>query len=210
MSNETLGIFIALEGGEGAGKSSLIKLLHDKISGRFPALEIIVTREPGSSSIGTSVRDLLLHNNEKVIPEAEALLFAAERAQHVYEIIKPALERGALVICDRFIGSSVAYQGIARGLGAENISSISAFATGGLTPDRTYILDVDPKIGLARKHDQKELNSMETESLEFHYAVREAFLELSRQPNTLLIDANNALEDSADYCAFDIVKLLPN
>lgn len=208
MSSNTSGMFVALEGGEGAGKSSLIRLLHDKISSRFPELEVVITREPGNSSIGQSVRDLLLHNSGKVIPQAEALLFAAERAQHVHEIIKPALDRGALVICDRFTGSSVAYQGVARGLGAEEVSSISAFATGGLTPNRTYILDVDPRIGLARKHDQKELNSMETESLEFHYRVREAFLELSRQPNALLIDANNDLENSAYLCTLDIVKLL--
>lgn len=169
-----------------------------------PDLEIVVTREPGNSSIGDDIRNLLLHKNEQVSSRTEALLFAAERAQHVEEVIRPALERGALVICDRFVDSSVAYQGVARSLGAEDIAALSDFATNGVKPDITYIFDVDPIVGLARKHDQKELNSMERESLEFHQVVRDAFRETAERENALLIDAHQSIESATSICVEDV------
>lgn len=210
MNDTFPGLFVALEGGEGAGKSSVINLLSDKIEQRLPNQEIVLTREPGNSSIGVDIRNILLHNDEKVHPVTEALLFAAERAQHVHEVIAPALARGALVICDRFTYSSVAYQGVARGLGSEEILAISHFATQGIQAERTYILDVDPVVGLARKNDQKELNAMEEESLEFHTTVRNAFLDLANEPGALLINARESLESAAELCADDLLNILDN
>lgn len=165
-------MFIVFEGGEGSGKSTQAAQLADAVSalGQVP----LVTREPGGSPLAERIRDIILDDASRDIPaEAEALLFAAARADHVAEVIRPALARGDVVICDRYIDSSAAYQGAARGLGVQRIRDLSMWATGGLAPDLTVVLDVDPAVGLARARDA---NRLERESREFHRAVRAAFL----------------------------------
>jgi dTMP kinase len=177
------GLLITLEGGEGAGKSSLLGHIKQYLTSRAPNKEIVYTREPGSSSIGDAIRKLILSNDgTEIDAKTEALLFAADRAQHMAEKISPALDRGAIVVCDRFIDSSYAYQSVGRGLG-EFIVELSAWAVSGRDPDLTIILDIDPKIGIERKYAQAELNRMEEESIEFHYKVREAFLSLANKGN---------------------------
>lgn len=172
------GMFVTLEGGEGAGKSTLIKAIASYIREIDSEAEVVTTREPGGGSIGAAVRNIVLSSEfDHLDPRAEALLFAADRAQHVAEVIRPALERGALVLCDRYIDSSIAYQGHARGLGAEEILRLSDWGTAGTHPHLTLVIDIDPNVGLARKHAQKETNRMEDLNINFHHAVRQAFLD---------------------------------
>ena len=173
---ETPGLFIVFEGGEGAGKSTQVGLLRDALIAQ--GREVVVTREPGGTPAAEAIRALVLDPaNAGLDSRAEALLFAAARAEHVAALIRPALARGAVVVCDRYIDSSVAYQGLGRDLGAEQIREISAWATENLFPDLTVVLDIDPAIGLARAGQVSEApDRMESEDLSFHQMVREAFL----------------------------------
>jgi len=164
------GLFVAFEGGDGAGKSTQAALLVSSLRDR--GLDVVQTREPGGTEVGAAIRQLLLEPDSAIDAKAEALLFAADRAQHVAQVIRPALERGAVVVSDRFLASSIAYQGFARDLGPKKIEEISAWATDGLFPDLTILLKVSPEIGLARAKDR---NRMEAESTEFHLAVTEGF-----------------------------------
>lgn len=186
------GLFITLEGGEGAGKSTFLRNLMPQLEQlNHSHREILITREPGSSSIGDKLREILLSDSVTPISaETEALLFAADRAQHMSEKIEPVLAKNGIVICDRFMDSSYAYQGVARGLGSF-ITDLSVWAIKGRKPDLTILLDIDPVIGIQRKHDQKELNRMELESIDFHRQVRDSFLEIAGQEpeRFLVIDA---------------------
>ena len=163
------GVFVTFEGVEGAGKTTQIARLRSTLEGA--GLNVCVTREPGGDALGESVRDLLL--NTDVSARAELLLFLAARAQNVEQIIRPHLANGGIVLCDRFIDSSVAYQGYARGLGATTVRRLNAFAVNGVVPDMTVLLDLAPEIGLAR---QTAHNRMEAQGLEFHRRVRQGFL----------------------------------
>ena len=170
MTRAYPGLFVAFEGGDGAGKSTQAALLVSSL--REQGLDVVQTREPGGTEVGAAIRQLLLEPDSAIDAKAEALLFAADRAQHVAQVIRPALERGAVVVSDRFLASSIAYQGFARDLGPKKIEEISAWATDGLFPDLTILLKVSPEIGLARAKDR---NRMEAESTEFHLAVTEGF-----------------------------------
>jgi dTMP kinase len=206
------GLLITLEGGEGAGKSSLLVHIKQYLAETLGDREIVYTREPGASSIGNSVRELILANNGlEIDPKTEALLFAADRAQHMAEKITPALDRGAIVVCDRFIDSSYAYQAIGRGLG-NFIVELSNWAISGRKPDLTIILDIDPKVGIQRKHAQSELNRMEEESLEFHYKVRDAFLSLAEEEDDrfYLIDAEMPTEEVSRLAKVRLEQLILN
>lgn len=189
------GLFITLEGVEGTGKSTITaRLIKDLNLLGIPA---IATREPGGSTIGSTVRSLLLDPNLPALdPRAEALLFAADRAQHVAELITPALESGQMVLCDRYIDSSIAYQGIARGLGAKEIKDISLWGTDNRMPDLTFLIDIDPEVSLGRKTGD-EVNRMEQQQLEFHKSVRFALLELaSMEPERFhVVDGTITLEE---------------
>jgi dTMP kinase len=166
------GAFVVFEGGEGAGKSTQCRLLADALERR--GHEVVVTREPGGTAIGEAIREVLLGaGSHGMAARTEALLFAAARSEHASALIRPAVARGAAVVSDRYLDSSVAYQGAARGLGEERISELSLWATEGLVPDLTVVLDVAPAMGLARAGDA---NRMEAEPEEFHQRVREAFL----------------------------------
>jgi dTMP kinase len=170
------GLFITFEGVDGAGKTTQIALLRATLE--QDGFDVCVTREPGGDPLGESVRQLLLHSD--MTPRAELLLFLASRAQNVEQVIRPHLAAGGVVLCDRFTDSSLAYQGHARGLGAETVARLNAFAVNGVTPDLTLLLDLPPEIGLAR---QAEHNRMEGQGLEFQQRVREGFL-LAAQNNT--------------------------
>lgn len=168
------GYFIAFEGGDGAGKSTQVRHLVEALeaAGR----EVVVTRQPGGTALGAALRDLVLHG-EAITPRAEALVFAADKAQHVEEVILPSLARGAVVVTDRYTDSSVAYQGAGRSLGAQEVADLQSWAVGGLTPDLTVLVDVDPATGRRRRggtHDR-----MESEADAFHTAAREHFLAMA-------------------------------
>ena len=169
------GRLIAFEGVEGSGKSTQLELLRETLEGRD--IEVVVTREPGGTPAGERVRALLLDPEVELDPRAEALLFAAARAELVAEVIRPALERGAVVLCDRYLDSSLAYQGVARGLGRGPVEEVNRFATGGLLPDLVVLLDLDPADGLGRRTG--ELDRIEAQDLGFHRRVRQAFCDLA-------------------------------
>lgn len=168
------GLFVAFEGGDGAGKSTQSRLLGSALEalGR----EVVLTREPGGTELGLSIRQVLLHGDH-VAPRAEALLFAADRAHHIATLVRPALDRGAVVLTDRYMDSSIAYQGVARALRREEVRDLSVWATEGLQPDLTVLLDVTPELGRARRagvHDR-----LEREEDGFHQAVRQGYLDLA-------------------------------
>jgi dTMP kinase len=177
------GRLIAFEGVEGAGKSTQLELLRQALEGRRGdppvdrSREVVVTREPGGTPAGERVRALLLDPEVELHPRAEALLFAAARAELVERVIRPALERGAVVLCDRYLDSSLAYQGGARGLGRGPVEQVNRFATGGLLPDLVVLLDLDPAAGLRRR--ARDPDRIEAQDLDFHRRVRDAFLDLA-------------------------------
>jgi dTMP kinase len=193
------GIFVVFEGGEGAGKSTQVTRLSQALIGE--GHDVVVTREPGATDMGARIRSLVLSNGDGAdapSPRAEALLYAADRAHHVATVVRPALGRGAVVISDRYVDSSLAYQGAGRTLPVQEISWLSSWATGGLKPDLVVLLDVDPTVGLARV-DSRGLGSdrLESESKSFHERVRYAFLDLaSADPKRyLVLDAARPAEE---------------
>ena len=195
---EASGVFLAFEGGDGAGKSTQADLLADWLTGHGHT--VVRTHEPGGSPIGAQVRRLLLSTAEHPMsPRAEALLYAAERAEHVASVVAPAMSRGDVVVCDRYLDSSVAYQGVGRGLGADTVEQISRWATGGLVPTLTVLLDLDPQQALSRSEDQAD--RLESEPLVCHRRVRRAFVDLAaREPHrdVILDAARPASEVHAD------------
>ena len=169
------GRLIAFEGVEGAGKSTQLELLRVALEGR--SREVVGPREPGGTPAGERVRSLLLDPGVELHPRAEALLFAAARAELVERVIRPALERGARVLCDRYLDSSLAYQGGARGLGRGPVEQVHRFATGGLLADLVVLLDLDPADGLRRR--SRDPDRIEAQDLDFHRRVRQAFRDLA-------------------------------
>lgn len=188
------GFFITLEGPEGAGKSTQARLLADAL--RSAGYEVVVTAEPGGDPVAQEIRTILLHSKSAIVPEAELLLYLASRAQHVRHVVLPALESGAIVVSDRYADSSFAYQGYARGIDLDTLRKLNDFATGGLTPDLTILLDIPVEDGLERQQDR---NRFEAESVEFHQKVRAGFLELAeREPERwAVIDARGSVGEVA-------------
>jgi dTMP kinase len=189
------GLFIVLEGGEGAGKSTLARSLAERFAER--GMDVIRVREPGGTAAGELVR-VLLH--EPLAPWAETFAFLVARAQIVTEVIRPTLEAGTAVICDRFEASTFAYQGYARGLSLERLAVANADATGGLRPDLTLLLDIDPAVGLKRKHGETEAIRTGLETEAFHQKVRDGYLAQldAAQPGTwILLDATHPPESVA-------------
>jgi len=196
VANANRGCFIAFEGGEAAGKSTQEALLAARLveAGR----EVVRTREPGGTPAGEAIREVVLNPRFTGLDaRAEALLFAASRGDHAAQVIRPALRRGAIVVCDRYVDSSIAYQGVGRGLGIERIRELSMWATHSLVPDLTVLLDIDPAIGLSRVTNPDRL---ESESLDYHRAVRQAYLDLAlAEPHRyLVLDGAGAREQVAD------------
>lgn len=173
-------MFITLEGPEGSGKTSAAKYIVAELKKR--GYSVIFTREPGGTPIAEQIRGVLLNKeNTKIDPRTEALLMAASRRQHLVEKVWPALSEGKIVICDRFLDSSLAYQGGARGIGVDKVLDINLFATENTMPDLTLLFDLDPELGLRRINANKdrEVNRLDLEKLEFHRAVRNTFLMLN-------------------------------
>ena len=187
------GMFITFEGGDGSGKSTQIQSARDWFESR--GREVIVTREPGGTELGTEIRRLVQNGPEDVDARTEALLYAADRAYHVATVIRPALERGAVVLGDRYIDSSLAYQGAARSLGVDEIASLSAWATQGLYPSLTFLLDLPPEVGARRRTDAPD--RMERESMDFHERVRHEYLRLAdAEPERIVvIDAVGTVDE---------------
>ncbi len=176
-----MGVFVSLEGPDGSGKTMQIGLLRESLE--KAGYRVLCTREPGGPSISEEIRKVLLDPaNQKMTARTEALLYAAARAQHVEEVIRPALEEGCIVISDRFTDSSLVYQGIGRRLGVEKVREINAFATDGLEPDLTLVIQIDYEEGLRRKVRQQEgqLDRLEQEKGDFHRRVHDGFAALGR------------------------------
>jgi len=174
-----VGYLISFEGGEGSGKSTVLKKLAEYLSQQ--GYEVVCTREPGGIEIAEQIRNIILDKkNVKMDGKTEALLYAAARRQHLVEKVIPALEKGKIVLCDRYIDSSLTYQGYARGLGIEEILSINQFAIDGYMPHLTLFLDVPPEVGLTRiqKDNEREVNRLDLESMDFHRKVREGYYQL--------------------------------
>ena len=202
----TRGLFISFEGVDGAGKTTQVERLAEfwRARGR----EVVVTREPGGTELGTRIRQLLLHGAEPIAPRTEALLFAADRAQHVAQVVRPALDRGAIVITDRYLDSSLAYQSGGRELTADDVRALSLWATGGLLPARTYLLDIDPAVSLGRlEHVQ---DRMESAGAAFARRTRAAFLTLAeREPERFLVlDAREPIGRIAEVICQDSANLV--
>ncbi len=189
--------FITFEGGEGTGKTTLIEMLmKDLLASGFDAIK---TREPGGSKISEQIRNVILNvDNTEMKYMTEALLYAASRCQHLEEVVKPALNSGKVVICDRYVDSSLAYQGYARGLGIEKVYKINDYAISGFYPDLTIYIDVDPRIGLGRiKSNHRDMNRLDLEKIAFHDKVRNGYLEVSKMfPDRIkVIDGNDTIEN---------------
>jgi dTMP kinase len=188
------GLFITFEGGEAAGKSTLIKKVEEYLSSL--GKDVLCTFEPGDTEFGKSIRTAVLDGNEKIPPEAEFFLYLADRAYHVEKMIMPALDSGKFVLCDRFTDSSVAYQGEGRGfVSVERIEEMSLVATRGLTPDLTFYLDIDPNAAFKRLKGKKD--RLEREDMSFHEKVREGYLLLAQDnPHRIVtINAEDTIED---------------
>ena len=178
------GLFITLEGGEGSGKSTQTQLLAARL--KDAGREVVTLREPGGTALGEELRKLLLHKDKAVSVEAELLMFLAARAELVNEVIRPARDRGAIVICDRFSDSTIAYQGYGRGIDADTVRTLNRWATGGLAPDLTLLLDAPVDVDRRRKHGDDDVFIREADS--FHSRVREGYHFLAaREPGRWLV-----------------------
>ncbi|WP_394551018.1 dTMP kinase [Agromyces sp. MMS24-JH15] len=194
----TRGLFVTLEGGDGSGKTTQAELLEAWLRER--GRSVVRTREPGGTDVGVEVREIVLHHRGDIAPRAEALLYAADRAHHVATLVRPALERGDVVLQDRYIDSSVAYQGAGRVLDPDEVRRVSEWATGGLSPDLTVLLDLDEESARARLDSApRRFDRLEAEASEFHARVRAAYLDLAAaEPERfLVVDASRPVDEVA-------------
>lgn len=191
------GLFVAFEGGEGAGKSTQVALAARWLRARGRTVR--TTREPGATPAGQRIREIVLDPASALVPLAEALLYAADRAHHVASVVRPELAAGHVVLTDRYVDSTLAYQGAGRALHADQLAALVELATGGLLPDLTIVLDVDPATGLTRAAGRRQLDRIEAESLDFHQRVRAGFLDLAAAApdRYLVLPAEDAVEEIA-------------
>lgn len=189
------GLFIVLEGPDGSGKTTQIALLKEYLQEQ--GKECLITREPGGTRIGEAVRDIILNPDYKEMSDVtEMLLYAASRAQLMHDVIIPALEAGKAVISDRFVFSSMVYQGIARNLGIDTVEAINAPGIGSYTPDKIFYIDIPEEEGIARKKEQKKLDRLEQESIDFHHLVSEGYRTvLKDRENVIKIDGCQSIEE---------------
>ena len=202
------GLFIALEGPDGSGKSTIAQMLKDYIEQNINS-KVVLTREPGGTSIGEDIRGVLLDNkNTEMSDKTEALLYAAARAQHVNEKIKPLLDKGYIVISDRYVLSSLAYQGHARGLGIEKVMKINEFAMDGLYPNKVLFFNISPEEALKRKFIGREADRLENAGEDFHKTTYEGYMKAIEMynENIALIDANGSVEETLNNC----IKVIDN
>ena len=188
------GLFIVMEGPDGSGKTTQINLLKEYLE--EAGYECLITREPGGTVIGEEIRQLILNPEHKEMsPVTEMLLYAASRAQLVHEVIGPAFEEGKIVISDRFVDSSIVYQGIARKLGISTVSAVNAPGIGIYRPDGIFFIDLSEAEGLRRKKEQKNLDRMEQEGIDFHHMVSEGYRKvLSGRPEVMKIDGGRSID----------------
>lgn len=191
-------LFITFEGPEGAGKTTILTRIAERL--RENNIDVLATREPGGIDIAEKIREVILNPENTAMDErTEALLYAAARSQHFFEKVEPAMKEGKMILCDRFIDSSLAYQGYARGIGIDEVLSINEFAIGKRLPDLTILFDLNPAVGLARihAHNERELNRLDVESLSFHEKVREGYHEVvKRYPNRIkVVNADQSVEN---------------
>lgn len=205
------GLFITLEGGEGAGKTTIANAVIDKLS--TIGIETLYTREPGGIKIAEKIREVILDRDHTEMDcRTEALLYAAARRQHLVEKVKPAMDEGRIVLCDRFVDSSIVYQGYARGIGMDEVREINQFAIEGFMPDLTIFFDIKPEIGLARiaANDYREVNRLDLEGLAFHELVYEGYKKQAKMnPERIVsVDATKSVETLTDeVCALILSKL---
>ncbi|MGV2942318.1 dTMP kinase [Mesobacillus sp. LC4] len=205
------GIFITIEGPDGSGKTTILQMLAENLVNE--GYEVVATREPGGIEIAEQIRKVILDpENTAMDPRTEALLYAAARRQHLAEKVKPALEEGKIVLCDRFVDSSLAYQGYARGLGIDEVYSINEFAIENMMPEMTLYFDVAPEIGLERinKNKGREVNRLDLEKLEFHQKVREGYTILADRFSDRIfkVDASKDLDTVYGQAEAQIKKLI--
>jgi len=199
------GKFITIEGPDGAGKTTQVKKISEYLKSK--GYKVLVTREPGGTALGEKLREVLLSlDGESPVPEAEALIYAASRAQLVKKLIEPALEDGFIILCDRFVDSSLAYQGWARGLGIERLADINGWFLKDTWPDLTIVLDIDPALSLKRISGKKD--RLEEEGLDFHRRVREGFLKLKAlYPDRIkIVDAAQDSRQVFETILFELQK----
>ena len=202
-----MGVFITIEGPEGSGKTTVAKMVSQKLSEK--GYKVLYTREPGGVGIAEKIRDIILDvNNTNLDPRSEALLYAASRRQHLIEKVVPALNNGYIVICDRFVDSSLAYQGHARGIGIDEIYNINLFAIDTMFPDMTILLNIDPEVGLARimANRQDEVNRLDLEGMNFHKLVHEGYEIIKEKyaERFTLVDGN----DTPDVVFNNVYKVI--
>lgn len=203
------GLFITMEGTDGAGKTTQIKLLEQYLINK--GYKVICTREPGGTPISEKIREIIIDkNNIEMTDMTEALLYAAARAQHVDEVILPALKEGDIVISDRFVDSSVVYQGFARSMGERLIKNINKYAVGDLEPDITFFLKLKPDDGLARKRNQAELDRLEAEKFSFHQRVYDGYVRLSKRCKNRIqvVDALKTVDEIHNIIVSGVDSLL--
>ena len=198
------GLFITFEGADGCGKTTQSKLVQEYLE--QSGYEVVWTREPGAKGLGQKIRELLQHYDGDVAPMCEAFLFLADRAQHIEHLIKPAVESGKIVICDRHTDSTIAYQGYGRGEDIKQLKYLNELATGSIKPDLTFVFDVTTDVAQQRVGDEKD--RMESAGIEFHKKVRQGYLEIAKlEPERVkVIDANNGIEKVFE----DTKKILNN
>ena len=205
------GLFITLEGGEGAGKTTIANAVIEKLS--TLGIETVYPREPGGIKIAEKIREVILDRDHTEMDcRTEALLYAAARRQHLVEKVKPAMDEGRIVLCDRFVDSSIVYQGYARGIGMDEVREINQFAIEGFMPDLTIFFDIKPEIGLARiaANDSREVNRLDLEGLAFHELVYEGYKKQAKMnPERIVsVDATKSVETLTDeVCALILSKL---
>jgi dTMP kinase len=202
------GLFVTLEGGDAAGKTTQAERLEAWLTGR--GRTVLRTREPGGTDLGLAIRDLVLHREGHIAPRAEALLYAADRAHHIATVVEPALARGDVVLQDRYLDSSVAYQGAGRVLDAEEVRRLSLWAVGGLLPRLTVLLDLDPRVGRDRRAERAKFDRLEAEDDAFHDRVRDSYLRMAAaEPDRfLVVDAAQSPEAVQDRIRAAIDPLL--
>ncbi|WP_096186130.1 dTMP kinase [Evansella halocellulosilytica] len=205
------GLFITFEGGEGAGKTTVLKSIMETLQKQ--GKKVMATREPGGSAIAEKIRHIILDpEHNEMDARTEALLYAAARRQHLVETVLPKLEEGYIVLCDRFIDSSIVYQGVARGIGVEEVRQMNLFATDGLMPHLTCYVDIEPTIGLKRieGHKGREYNRLDQEEIDFHFMVRRAYQKLASEEPTRIktIDGGESLESVVQHTYHVIEQFL--
>jgi dTMP kinase len=203
------GLFITIEGPDGAGKSTQIKKLEKFLLEN--GYKVLVTREPGGTKISEAIRDIILNCQFKKMSDiTEMFLYAAARAQLINEIIAPALESGKIVICDRFVDSSAVYQGIARGIGIENVYRVNAYSVGRYMPNITFLIDINAEEGIRRKESQKELDRMELENIQFHQLVVDGYRSLAdiQKERIMRIDGNLSIDKISETIISKVMELL--